>query len=728
MIMGIYKKRIPLSKGVAKVPVIMQMEAVECGAACLTMVFAYYGRFLPLEKVREECGVSRDGSNLKNMYLVAVDQGFETRALRLNLDRLKERATFPCIVFADGDHFIVLNGIRNGRFYVNDPARGIITLDEDAFARRYSGVCLIMSPTEKFSPCGRPASIFDFVSEQLKGAGNMVALVLLTALISTMVKILLPAIDRFFVDIIMITPDMELGILFYLLVLSLVGIQITALWIQAAYMTKLQGKMSIKACTGFVWHLMSLPCRFYEQRMSGDLLERYNSNQNLSTTIITNITPVVLDVASIIFYAAIMFTYSPLLATIGIISVLSNLFLSRFISNKRINIARVMSKQTANLNVATISAIEMIETIKASGVEKGFFQEWANYYGDYTKQNMNLAKLEYRVGQIPDLITSVTTNLVIIIGAIWVMKGNWTIGILVAFNAYLNSFITPARSAANTSQLFMEMRTEAERVQDVMQYSPELDLEYEGLNKDKEYRKLGDTLEMKHITFGYNRLLPPILEDFSFSMKAGMSVAIVGGSGSGKSTVAKLLAGIQKPWSGEILIDNTPISEIPREVLASSLSFVTQSTTFFEDRIVDNLKMFDNTIENYEIIMASRDVQIHEDIIAREGGYQAVLQEGGRNFSGGQRQRLSIARALANDPRILVLDEATAALDAETEFNVMKAIHERGITTLVISHRLSIIRDCDEIIVLKEGKIENRGKHEYLMENCKYYSDLITSE
>lgn len=725
--MGIKQVKGPLTKGVARVPIVMQMEAVECGAACLTMIFAYYGRYIPLEKVREDCGVSRDGSNLKNMYLVAQNQGFEAKAFKLEYNRLKERASFPCIVFVEGGHFVVLNGFKKNAVYINNPAKGIIKMPEQDFIAIYSGFCMTLKPTDKFEPYGRPVTIFDFVKDQLKGTGKMVALVLLTTLIMTLVNMCLPGIDRFFVDQILVKSGVTVGLLFYTMYLTLVVIQLIALWIKSAYMIKLQGKMSITACTTFVWHLMSLPCRFYEQRMTGDLLERYNSNQELATNIINNITPVVLDVASLLFYALMMVSYSPLLAGIGIFSVLVNLFITRAISNQRTNITRVMAKNTAALNVATLSGIEMIETIKSSGVENNFFQNWADIYGDYSEQNMNLSKLAVRFGQIPDMISMLTSNIVIIIGAIWVMHGNWTIGILVAFNAYLSSFSAPAKSVENVSKVFLEMKTETERVQDVMHYSREYDLSKDEIEKGKSYRKLGDRLELKNITFGYNRLLPPLLKDFSLVLEAGKSIAIVGGSGSGKSTVAKLISGLQTPWSGSIMLDGTDIENIPREIRAISIGYVTQDTTFFESSIGDNIRMYDDTVESYDVILAARDVKIHKDILSREGGYSAELKERGANFSGGQRQRMSIARILARNPRILILDEATAALDAETEYGVMKAIYNRNISTVVISHRLSIIRDCDEIIVLEKGVIVDRGRHEYLMEHCPYYASLVTS-
>ena len=285
----------------------------------------------------------------------------------------------------------------------------------------------------------------------------------------------------------------------------------------------------------------------------------------------------------------------------------------------------------------------------------------------------------------------------------------------------------PVTDLANAGTTIREMRTDMERVEDVMEYPTDVEYKNEKC-KNISYDKLSGRLEMKHVTFGYSKLAPPLIEDFNMTVEMGQKVAFVGGSGCGKSTLAKLISGLYQPWSGEILFDGKPISEIDRNIFTGSLAVVDQDITLFEDTIADNIKMWDRSIEDYEMILASRDASLHEDIMQRDGGYDYRILEGGKDFSGGQRQRMEIARVLAQDPTIIVMDEATSALDAKTEYDVVKAIKDRGITCIVIAHRLSTIRDCDEIIVMEHGKIAERGTHETLMACHGKYEELILSE
>ena len=723
--MSIKKINSPVSNHVAKVPLVMQMEALECGAASLAMVLAYYDLWIPLEQLRKECGVSRDGSKLKNIVDVAKKYNLETHSLKCPLKNLKEIGKFPAIAFWEYNHFIVVDGFKKNKVYVNDPARGKVTLSIEEFEKSYSGICTFFEPSENFQTGGKPASILAFALQRLKGTMPMFLMLLCTTLIASIVALLMPVFSRFFVDALLTQKNNQWSTGFFTLVGLTVLFQISSMVIKSVYLLRLQGKMAVVANTSFLWHILRLPVEFFEQRMAGDIAQRQQSNQAIANTLINTLAPVILDSAALIFNLIIMINYSPFLASLGILSVLGNLWLAQIISDKRIDITRVQMRDAANLQGTTLRGIDMIETIKSAGAENGFFSRWAGFQSNAISQTAKYAKLDQTLGQLPPLVQLITTNLILFLSIRLFMQGEWTIGLISAFNGYILAFSTPAQSLILALQQIQEMRTNMERVQDVMKYP--VDVTYEA-KTDEELQKLSGLVEVNNITFGYNKLEKPIIENFSMKLEPGKSVAIVGASGCGKSTIAKLIAGLYPVWSGEILFDGKTFSQINRNVFTGSVACVNQDITLFEDTIANNIRMWDKSIENFEIILAARDAAIHDEIVQRDGDYSAPVQEGGKNFSGGQRQRIEIAGALAQDPTIMIMDEATSALDSKTEYDVVKSIAKRGIACIIISHRLSIIRDCDEIIVLVDGKILDRGTHSELMKRCEYYAELITNE
>ena len=429
-----------------------------------------------------------------------------------------------------------------------------------------------------------------------------------------------------------------------------------------------------------------------------------------------------------IFYLVVMVRYNLTLTIIGILSILINIGLSGFISKKRINITRVQMRDSGKFAAATVNGIDMIESIKANGAENGYFQKWSGLQASVNTSEVKTIRVNQILGSIPTIVSSITNTLVLCGGIFLVMKGQFTLGMVTAFQGFLSSFMSPATNLITAGQSIQEMRTNMERIEDVMEYPVDIEEEEETEDGEKHYGKLSGGVELKNITFGYSKLAEPLIKDFSMKIKPGGRVAFVGASGCGKSTLSKLISGLCKPWEGEILFDGKPIGEIDRSVLTGSLSVVDQDIILFEDTIANNIKMWDNSIEDFEMILAARDAQIHDEIMIRDGGYQYMVSEGGRDFSGGQRQRMEIARVLAGDPRIIILDEATSALDARTEYEVVKAIKDRGITCIVIAHRLSTIRDSDEIIVLDHGNVVERGTHEELYSKNGVYTRLVTSE
>lgn len=716
----------PLTKGVAKVPVVMQMEALECGAASLAMVCAYYNKWIPLEQIRVDCGVSRDGANAKNLLVAARSYGFTAKGYRYEPDDLKKNGKFPCIIHWNFNHFVVLDGFKGKKAVINDPAKGTYTVSMETFDKSFTGICLMFEPNENFVPSGKRKSVLSFAVKRLSGAKVAVAFVVFTTLISALIGVITPAFSRIFMDRLLTheNPDWFYPFLAALSAMSALQLVISAL--ETYYSNRINGKLATVGSSTFMWKVLHLPMEFFSQRLAGDIQGRQGSNAGIANSVVNTFTPLALNAIMMVFYLVVMIRYSWILTLVGLSSLVINAWMSRIISQKRINITRVSMRDAGKLAGATVAGVEMIETIKASGAENGFFERWAGYQASVNAQKVKYAKINQYLGIIPSAVSTITGIVVLTLGVWFAMEGTFTVGMIMAFQGVLSSFSAPAATFISAGQTIQEMRTQMERVEDVMEYRE--DDCYKTEVKEESFAKLKGNIELKNITFGYSRLSEPVIMNFSLNIKPGQRVALVGTSGCGKSTISKLVSGLYQPWSGEILYDGKHLSEIDRDVFTGSLAVVDQEITLFEGTIAENIKMWDTSIEDFEMILAARDAQMHEEIMHRDGGFNYRIAEGGKDFSGGQRQRLEIARVLAQDPSIIILDEATSALDAKTEYDLVKAVKDRGITCIVVAHRLSTIRDCDEIIVLDHGVAVERGTHEELYAKGGKYTQLVSND
>ena len=720
------RKKEPVTKGVAKVPMVMQLEALECGAASLCMILAYYNKWIPLEQVREDCGVSRDGSNARNILKAARFYGLTASGYRYEPETLKENGRFPCIIHWNFNHFVVLDGFKGGKAYLNDPAKGTYSVSMEAFDEAFTGICLQFEPTDTFETSGKPKSMLAFAAKRLKGTGTAIAFTVLTGIIAALMSFVRPGFSRVFLDHLLSGSDPGWTGTFLLLLGAFNLIEIVMSALQAVYALRISGKMAAVGNAAYMWKILKMPMKFFSQRMAGDIQNRQSANASIANTLIGTFAPLLLNAVMMVLYFAVMLRYSVLLTVIGLSCLAVNAVVSRYISKKRINVTRGVMRDSAKLAAATVAGIEMIETIKASGAENGYFKKWSGYQASVNTQQVKFMKMDQYLGMIPQFVSTLADNAVLFLGVWLTMEGAFTAGMIMAFQGFLSAFMAPAATLISAGQTLQEMRTQMERVDDVMEYPDDAVFEENGASGDM--KKLSGAIELKHVTFGYSPLAEPLIRNFNMQVTPGKSVAIVGPTGCGKSTVSKLIAGLYRPRSGEILFDGKPMREIPQNVFRGSVAVVDQDIILFEDTIANNIKMWDDSIEDFEMILATRDAQIHEDIMQRPKGYRHKLLEGGKDLSGGQRQRLEIARALAQEPTIVILDEATSALDARTEYEAVKAIRDRGITCIVIAHRLSTIRSCDEIIVMEHGEIKARGTHKELMADSEIYRELITAE
>ena len=715
---------------IAKVPQVMQMEALECGAACLTMILAYYGRWVPLEKVRADCGVSRDGSKASNVLKAARAYGLSAKGMTFSTNALRRKGTFPCIIFWNFNHFVVLRGFKGNNAFINDPARGQIKVSIEEFDKSFTGIVLVFERTDAFVEGGSKPDALKYARKRLEGLEPAIALVMLTAAITSLVAVLNTSLGKVFMDRILTGEDP--GWLAPLIAVMLVLAILTGIVaiVNAVYLARIQGKIAVVSSSRFMRHLLHLPVGFYAQRMVGDLQQRQSMNESIAFMLIGQLAPVLVNSVMLILDLVVMLSYSVLLTLVGLFAVVANALLAHYIAKKRINISRASMMESGKLYATTVGGIQMIETIKAAGAERGYFERWAGYQASVNEASIRTTRLNEYLGMVPQLMTQAVNIAVLVLGIWLIVEGAFTPGMLLAFTGFLASFMAPVNQLINLGQVVQETETQMERVEDVMRYPADVSEEpadpIDASALDRE--KLRGQVDLKGVTFGYSPLEPPLIEGFDLHLEPGQWVALVGESGCGKSTIAKLVSGLYDPWAGDVCFDGVPLHDIPRPVLRGSLAVVDQDIVTFDDTVSDNIKLWDRSIEDYEVILACRDAGIHDVIAEREGGYGSRLLPGGRNYSGGQLQRLEIARVLAQDPTIIVLDEATSALDAQTEEGVINRIREREITCIVVSHRLSTIRDCDEIIVLDDGEVVERGTHSELMALEGAYAELVRND
>ena len=719
------------SKPVRNVPVVMQMEATECGAACLAMILAHFGRWVPLEEARVKCGVSRDGSKAESIVKAACSYGLQARSRDCSVEELRERGLFPCIVSWNQKNFVILRGFSGGKVLLNDPSRGSVKVSMDAFERSYGGTVLEFEPTEAFERGGERPSTMAFARERLHGMKGPILFVAVATFVVSLATIMGTTVSSAFMDYVL-TGENPQWLMPILAILALAVVARCAVSIvNAVYLNRIRGKFAVVGASQFMWHLLHLPVGFYEQRTIGDLQQRQEANETVAATLVEKLAPAVFNVVLVILYLVVMLGYSWKLTLVGLATVAINVAVANWASRARVNVTRQQMRDRSLLYSNTMAGIESIETIKASGAEEGFFERWSGYQALANDVGARYNKIDLYFAAVPEFLAQLANIAVLLLGTYLIMSGEFSAGMLLAFQGLLSSFMGPIDSIIGLGQQFQEMRTSMERVQDVLEYPVDVpdDADDAGDADDAApiASKLSGKVEIDHVSFGYSPLEPPLIKDFSLSLEPGSWVALVGSSGSGKSTIAKLVCGLYEPWEGEVRFDGVPRRDIDPSLLRGSLAVVDQDIMTLPDTVDANIRLWDRSIEDYEVILAARDAGIHDAITEREAGYQEIIAPRGRNFSGGQLQRLEIARALAGDPSIIILDEATSALDAKTEAHVIQAVRNRGITCIVVAHRLSTIRDCDEIVVLREGTVVERGTHEQLIEADGAYAELVRS-
>ncbi len=707
-----------------KVPTILQMEATECGAASLAMILAYYGLWIPLEKMRQECGVDRNGSKASSVLKAARSHNCEARGYRWPADNLLDKK-FPIIIHWEFNHFVVLEGIKNNFAYINDPAIGRRKIAWEEFITSYTGVSLQIIPTENFQKAGHRYNIFKAVYEKLKEDKWAVLFVLLLGLFMIIPGLASPVFQQIFIDDILTQkhPDWMFN-----LCLAMTGafvINGIMAWLKAIVLTYWQRKITLADSSSFFWHVLKLPMQFFQQRYAAEIASRISFNESIAEVLSGSAATIVLDFFVAVFYLLLLLQYSVTLTVIGVVFSMVNLFMFIFMRRHLTDLSMRIQQDTGKEYGTAMNGLMMIETIKANGNEQDFFAKWAGYRTKVLAGMQEAQMWSMTISLLPTLLAGINSALIMTIGGFSIMDGLMTAGMFMAFQSLMESFQDPFNRIISLGTTLQTTEMQMQRLNDVRRYDVD-DLNYpkkSPQNFDK--NRLSGDLRLENLVFGYSPLEPALLKDFSLHLKPGHWVAIVGASGSGKSTLAKIVTGLYEEWSGKVFFDGIERRDIPRNAIINSLAAVDQDVFQITGTVYQNITLFDDSIRRSDVIQAAKDACIHDDIISLEGGYDAMVSEGGLNFSGGQRQRLEIARALVRNPSLLVLDEATSALDPITEHTVLKNIRRRGCACLIVAHRLSTIRDCDEIIVLSRGDIIERGTHREMIKHDGAYKQLI---
>jgi NHLM bacteriocin system ABC transporter peptidase/ATP-binding protein len=715
------------------------MEAVECGAASLAMILSYYGRYVTLEEMRIACGVSRDGSKASNICKAGRKYGLEVKAYRKEPEDLKKMPV-PMIIHWNFNHFVVLEGFKKGKVYLKDPAVGASVVTEEEFDQAFTGVVITLIKGADFKKGGSAPGILRALLERLRGSELAGWFLIFTGIALVIPGFIIPVFSRIFLDDVLLgnKSDWMLPLLIAMLITALLRGILT--WIREYCLLRMQRKIAVIGSGRFFWHVLRMPMEFFSQRYAGDITTRMTSNNTVAAAVAGQLTSSALNVLLLVFYVIIMLRYNVLLTVLAVFSAILQIIYLKKVSRERKDKNNKLMQDQGKMIGTAMSGLKTIETLKATGSEGDFFTTWSGYQAKVVRETQDMDISTAYLTAVPTLITAITTTAVLVIGGYEIINGNMTVGLLVAFQSLMASFFEPVSNLLNLGNTIQNMESDIKRLEDVLNYPEDPALNNEAIEMyDSELnnngqdnslitnQKLEGYIEIKNLSFGYSILEEPLIKDFSLKLTPGSRVALVGGSGCGKSTIAKLLAGILTPWSGEILFDGRPRNEIPRNVLCSSISMVDQDICMVSGTISDNLTLWDNNITEPEMIRAAKDALIHDDITNRSGGYANSMEEGGKNLSGGQKQRLEIARAFISDPSILILDEATSALDVNTEQLLDINVRKRGCTCIIVAHRLSTIRDCDEIIVLDKGKIVQRGTHEQLIRENGYYTDLINA-
>jgi NHLM bacteriocin system ABC transporter peptidase/ATP-binding protein len=705
-----------------RTPTVIQMEAVECGAASLAIILGHYGRFVPLEELRQRCGVSRDGSTAGSVLRAARTLGLEGKGMQLDTADLP-KLPLPAVLFWKFSHFLVLEGYGR-KVRLNDPATGPRSVTWDEFDRSFTGIALTLAPGPDFTQGGERRRVLAAMLARRPRLGSVLYLCVLLGLIVAIAGLTMPVLTRVFVDDVLLGGGQSaFGALIAALGVA-TGLTLCAAALQQSLLVRAEAVFALGSSARFVRHLLRLPVVFFDQRQAADLTNRVRSNDVVADVLARRLASTAVDCMLVVSYGVLLVSYNVELGLLAVIFAGLNIAALRYVASVRVSAVAGLQADRGKLFSTVYTTIHMIESIKAGGEEQTGFQRFASRSAAVVNGQQRLGVSTAVLGVIPALLAALNTAALLWIGGHQVLAGTLSIGLLIGMQGLITSMNRPVTNLTVLGSRLQETSADLSRLRDVENYqAPPVPA-----GPGAPLAPLEGHLRIDGLTFGYNPLAKPLIQGLDLDLPPGSRVSLVGGSGSGKSTIGRLVAGLYEPWSGTITLDGLRRGEIDPHLWTSTVAYVDQDQLLFEGTVRDNVTFWDPTIGDDQVITALTDACVYPDIARRPGGLSSLVAEDGRNFSYGQRQRLEIARALVRNPALLILDEATSALDAETEVTIDRNLRRRGATCLIIAHRLSTIRDCDLIIVLGAGGEVERGTHHHLVASGGAYERLIREE
>ena len=707
-----------------RVPALTQLSEVECGAACLAMILTYYGRKTSVSEIRERCGVGRDGLSALSLVQAARSYGLRVRAISLQHSDFRF-VKLPAIVHWEFNHFLVVERYSPRFVDVVDPASGRRHLPAEEFDAGFTGVVLMLEPSAQFDrqTAASPLTLRTYLVNSLKQAPLILVQILAATLLLELLGLAVPVLTEVVVDRVIpfhmntILPFLAAGIL--IVVLS----QLVITLLRALLLIYLQARLDTHVMLTSFEHLLSLPLPFFLRHASGDILSRLASNTFVFDLLSNQLLSTILDGSFVIVYLIILFTQSLafglLVAAIGLLQVVLLLCSTGPI---RALASRELEAQGKAQGYET-EALVGIETLKAAGAEQHVFERWSNLFFNQLNISLRLNYLSSVMQTLMSSLSALSPLLLLWFGAIQVLNHTMSMGTMLALNALAAAFLAPLASLVSTGQELQLVRSHFERIADVLAAEPEQEVKC-----TQQPPRLTGRIKLERISFQYDPNAPKVLRNITVQIEAGQKVAIVGRTGSGKSTLGKLLLGLLIPTEGEIFYDGLPLQSLNYQAVRAQFGVIMQEATIFSGSIRQNIGFSEPTIGMGQIVKAAQAAVLHEEIVQMPMEYETFVSEGGNVLSGGQRQRLALARALAHTPAILLLDEATSSLDVLTERRVECNLNALACTQIIIAHRLSTIRHADVILVLEQGTLVESGSHEELLARNGYYAKLIQSQ